>query len=117
MHPKKINLALLALLSVLMPLTPNVTAPFSMSQVLAQTPSSPKPEADRPNGVQVKDVPGWNNTRWGMTIKEVQALYPFRNTEPSPDGANQVGLLTSCTRTYVLCTRSSQLKLQPKSSE
>src|ERR687886_2926454 len=85
MHPKKINLALLALLSVLMPLTPNVTAPFSMSQVLAQTPSSPKPEADRPNGVQVKDVPGWNNTRWGMTIKEVQALYPFRNTEPSID--------------------------------
>lgn len=208
MHPKKIGLALLALLTVtgLMPLSPNVTAPLSMSQALAQTPSSRKAQADRlllqgidrdragqpeaaltsfqesltiyrevndrlgegralmalgiihrklrnptkaielfeqslaiakeikdseltqqvqqllsvtqgtspinpnsqsvnsqsprdeglpsnpPNEVQVKDVPGWNNTRWGMTIKQVQALYPFRDTEPSPDGGNQVGL-------------------------
>jgi hypothetical protein len=61
-------------------------------QAIASVPNSVIPLPSPSNIASVPDLAGWRNTQWGMSIAQVQVLYPFvGNIVTAPDGKHKVG--------------------------
>jgi hypothetical protein len=64
---------------------------YKISSVNSVTPNQIKPQLPFVVAA-IPDLPGWRNTRWGMSMEQVKSMYPFTDgVEGAPDNLRMVG--------------------------